>query len=232
MEAPAATGDRFRRAREAMVDDIANYSAMHRIKDPKVLAAMRKVPRDAFVPEDLKLHAYSDRPLPIGEGQTISQPFIVAYMTDALELRPGEKVLEIGTGSGYQAAILAEVVDEVYTIEIVETLGRRAERTLKDLGYDKVRVRIGDGYRGWPEAAPFDAVIVTCAPDHIPQPLVDQLRLGGRMMIPVGEELSGRSWAAQELVLVRKTEKGMRREKKMDVRFVPMTGEAQAPRER
>jgi len=212
-----------------MVDLVAAYSPDHRVKDPKVLAAMRKVPRHEFVPSDIVRQAYSDGPLLIGEGQTISQPMIVGFMTEALSLRPSDKVFEVGTGSGYQAAILGELVKEVYTVEIVPSLGRRAEQTLKRLGYKNVWVRVGDGYRGWPQKAPFDAIIVTCAPDHIPQPLVDQLKVGGRMIIPVGPEIKG-AFSAQELIIVRKTEKGMKREKRMDVRFVPMVGEAKRKR--
>lgn len=211
--------------RDAMVDLIAAHSPEQRVRDPRVLSAMRRVARHEFVPADVSAQAYGDHPLPIGEGQTISQPFIVGAMTELLEPKPGDRVLEIGTGSGYQAAVLAELVKEVYTVEIVEPLARRAEAALKRLGYKNIFVRAGDGYRGWPEAAPFDSIIVTCAPDHIPQPLMDQLKIGGRMVIPVGAELKG-LWSAQELVVVRKTERGMEREKRMDVRFVPMTGEA------
>ena len=163
-------------------------------------------------------HAYEDRPLPIGEGQTISQPYIVAAMTELLALEPGERVLEVGTGSGYQAAVLAELGADVYSIEIVEPLGRRAAEDLARLGYE-VNLRIGDGYRGWPEAAPFDAIIVTAAPEQVPPPLIEQLKVGGRLVIPVG------SWS-QELVLLRKEEDGVHRERVADVRFVPMTGEA------
>ena len=147
---------------------------------------MRKVPREQFVPEQIRGQSYSDGPLPIGYDQTISQPFIVAFMTEKLGLRPTDRVLEIGTGSGYQAAILAELAAEVYTIEIVEPLGKTAEATLQRLGYKNVHVETGDGYKGWPKHAPFDAIIVTCAPDHVPQPLVEQLKEGGRMVIPVG----------------------------------------------
>jgi len=149
------------------------------IRDCKVLEAMAKVPRHEFVPEAYRDMAYSDTPLPIGEGQTISQPYIVALMTEALELNPGDRVLEVGTGSGYHAAVLSEIAKEVYTIEIIESLGRTAEERLKRLGYKNVKVRIGDGYLGWQEYAPFDAIIVTCAPEHIPQPLVEQLAEGG-----------------------------------------------------
>jgi protein-L-isoaspartate(D-aspartate) O-methyltransferase len=190
------------------------------ISDAKVVAAMRKVQRHEFVPEESRDAAYVDTALRIGLGQTISQPFVVAYMTQMLELKGDEKVLEIGTGSGYQAAVLAEIADEVYSIEIVEPLARRAEKTLKRLGYDKVHVMVGDGYRGWPKHAPFDAIIVTAAPDHIPQPLVEQLKVGGRMVIPVGK------WG-QKLTLITKDESGVTIEKDLPVIFVPMTGEAQ-----
>lgn len=212
--------------RDVMVDLIATYSAEHRVRAPGVLAAMRKVARHDFVPAAVADRAYGDYPLPIGEGQTISQPFIVGTMTEVLEVKPGDRVLEIGTGSGYQAAILGELAREVYTIEIIEPLARRSRETLERLGYKNVFVRAGDGYRGWPEAAPFDSIIVTCAPDHIPRPLVNQLRIGGLMVIPVGQELRG-VWSAQQLVVVRKTPKGMERQAIMDVQFVPMTGEAQ-----
>jgi len=191
------------------------------VKDEQVLKAMRGVPRHEFVPDSQERYAYMDRPLPIGYSQTISQPYIVAYMTEALELEPGRKVLEIGTGSGYQAAVLAEITDHVYSIEIVCPLAERAGKTLSRLGYDRVVVKCGDGYRGWPEHAPFDAVIVTAAPDHVPEPLVEQLARGGRMVIPVGE------WS-QELILIKKLEDGtIERERLLPVRFVPMTGEAQ-----
>ncbi|NVL92451.1 MAG: protein-L-isoaspartate(D-aspartate) O-methyltransferase [Desulfobacterales bacterium] len=187
------------------------------IKDPRVIEAMRKVRRHLFVPEDLRESAYDDRPLPIGEGQTISQPYIVAFMTEALNLSPGDNVLEIGTGSGYQAAILAEIAREVYTVEIRPRLGETARERLNEMGYRNISVKIGDGYKGWPEKVPFDAIIVTCAPEEIPKPLVDQLAEGGRMIIPVGER-----GGVQELVLLKK-EKGMIREKAvMKVLFVPM----------
>ncbi|PIP82577.1 MAG: protein-L-isoaspartate(D-aspartate) O-methyltransferase [Elusimicrobia bacterium CG_4_9_14_3_um_filter_62_55] len=215
-----------RKARKSMVQKLLRYKK-NRIVDRAVIAAMEKVERHRFVPEAVARFAYEDRPLPIGEGQTISQPFIVAFMTQLLAPRAGEKVLEIGTGSGYQAAILAELGAEVYSIEIIDTLARRAERTLDALGYDRVRVRLGDGYKGWPRAAPFDAVIVTCAPDHVPEPLIQQLKVGGRMVIPVGAKTGSNEWAVQELVVIRKTAAGLERERTMDVRFVPMTGEAE-----
>lgn len=188
------------------------------LTNARVLAVMGRVPRHEFVPASFRAQAYDDHPLPIGYGQTISQPFIVAFMTEKLEPKASDKVLEIGTGSGYQAAVLSGLVSNVYTIEIVEPLARRAEADLKRLGYTNVMVRAGDGYKGWPEAAPFDAIIVTCAPDHVPPPLVNQLKEGGRMIIPVGPA------GDQELFVLRK--KGDRVEKSavLPVRFVPMTG--------
>ena len=192
------------------------------VTDPRVLRAMEVVPRERFVPAARRDQAFDDVPLPIGEGQTISQPYIVALMSSLLELRGDERVLEIGTGSGYPAAILAELAAEVYTIEIIESLGERARRTLSELGYTNVHVRIGDGYKGWPEAAPFDAVLVTAAPERIPQPLLDQLRVGGRLVIPVGGFF-------QELQVITKTEDGIRKQAVTPVRFVPMTGRVQSP---
>jgi len=172
----------FTEAREKMVEEQIRQRG---ISDSRVLSAMTKVPRHRFVPDEQLDHAYADHPLPIGQGQTISQPYIVALMTEFLSLQPGEKVLEIGTGSGYQAAILAELTDQVYTVEIIEPLGQRAAATLKELGYN-IYTKIDDGYYGWLEYAPFDAIIVTCAPDHVPQPLREQLRDGGRLVIPIG----------------------------------------------
>jgi protein-L-isoaspartate(D-aspartate) O-methyltransferase len=209
--------DEYQAAREQMVREQIEARG---IRDARVLAALRKVPRHLFVPPEEQHEAYFDFPLAIGYGQTISQPYVVAFMTEALELKPRDRVLEIGTGSGYQAAILAELVPEVYSIEIVEPLAREAEARLRCLGYSNVHVRAGDGYRGWPEAAPFDAIIVTAAPDHIPQPLVDQLREGGRMVLPVGR------WD-QELVRLRRKGAAILRESLLPVRFVPMTGEAE-----
>jgi protein-L-isoaspartate(D-aspartate) O-methyltransferase len=189
------------------------------ITNRRVLAVMGKVPRHELVPPDVRAFAYADHPLPIGHGQTISQPYIVAFMTEKLDPKPTDRVLEIGTGSGYQAAVLSGVVAKVHTIEIVEPLARRAEADLKRLGYTNVFVRAGDGYKGWPEAAPFDTVIVTCAPDHVPQPLVDQLKEGGRMVIPVGEANN------QSLYLLEKRGTNVVRRAILPVRFVPMTGE-------
>lgn len=190
------------------------------IIDVNVLQAMSEVPRHEFVPEKYRSESYTDGPLPIEYGQTISQPYIVAIMTQLLRIDSTSKVLEIGTGSGYQAAILAEIAKEVYTIEIVEPLCKRADSVLSTLGYDRVHVRCGDGYRGWPEVAPFDAIIVTAAPDHVPQPLIDQLDSDGIMVIPVGDRY-------QELLQITKSEEGVIRKSVIPVRFVPMTGEAE-----
>lgn len=180
---PLPTADPFSQRRKAMVD---TQLRARDITDEQVLAVMEKVPRHEFVPADVREQAYADHPLPIGYGQTISQPYIVGLMTQLLGLKRGEKVLEIGTGSGYQASILAELTDQVYTVEIIPELATRAEATLRRLGYSQVQVKTGDGYFGWEEHAPFDAIIVTAAPDHVPQPLVQQLKDGGRLVIPVG----------------------------------------------
>ncbi len=187
------------------------------IRDPRVLAAMRTVPRHEFVPDDLRPFAYQDTPLAIGHGQTISQPYIVALMTQLAAVGPGAKVLEVGTGSGYQAAVLAEIVAQVYTIEIVAPLAERARADLARLGYANVHVRAGDGYLGWPEAAPFDAIIVTAAAPRIPEPLKAQLKDGGRLVIPVGEEY-------QSLVVLTRTGSRFAEQTVLPVRFVPMTG--------
>lgn len=190
------------------------------ITHPAVLSAMRSVPREQFIPEKMKLHAYDDSPLPIGEGQTISQPYIVAAMTEALDPEPGDIIYEVGTGSGYQAAVLAEIVAHVYTKEIVEPLAEWAKENLKAAGYTNVTVAAGDGYVGWPEHAPFDGIVVTAAPDHVPQPLIDQLKPGGRLVIPVGKQHD-----VQELLLIEKEEDGSTlRRSMMPVRFVPLTG--------
>ena len=190
------------------------------INDQRVLAAMAKVPREEFVPPDSRAASYEDGPLPIGYAQTISQPYVVAFMTEQLRLKPSDRVLEVGTGSGYQVAILAELVSEIYSIEIVEPLAKNAEATLQRLGYKNVHLKIGDGYKGWPETAPFDAIIVTCAPDKVPQPLVDQLKDDGRMVIPVGDRF------AQQLYLLEKKNGQLKQSATLPVRFVPMTGEA------
>jgi protein-L-isoaspartate(D-aspartate) O-methyltransferase len=211
--------DDFADARRRMVEE---QIAARGIAHPKVLAAMASIPRHEFVPEDQRGEAYTDQPLPIGAGQTISQPYIVAYMTEQIAPKPEDRVLEIGTGSGYQAAVLARLVREVYSIEIVESLGRRAKQDLARLGFANVQVKIGDGYAGWPEAAPFDVIIVTCAPEHVPEPLVQQLKEGGRMIIPVG----GRN-QAQELYLMDKRQGKLHQRAVLPVRFVPMTGRAE-----
>jgi protein-L-isoaspartate(D-aspartate) O-methyltransferase len=203
--------------RERMVKE---QLVMRGINAERVLAAMNKVPREEFVPENLRGASYTDQPLPIGYDQTISQPYIVAFMTEELQPQPQDRVLEVGTGSGYQAAILAELVAEVYSIEIIEPLAKTAETTLRRLGYKNVHVKVGDGYKGWLENAPFDAVIVTCAPDHVPQPLTDQLKEGGRMIIPVGDV------GDQDLYLLEKKNGQLERRAVAPVRFVPMTGEA------
>lgn len=206
--------DDFARLREIMVQ---RQIMARGVKNPDVIKAMLKVPRHLFVPKTRRAYSYEDYPLSIGEGQTISQPYIVAYMTEALELSPGDKVLEIGTGSGYQAAILGELVKEVYTIEIVAKLGKRAQQTLHKLGYKNIHVKIGDGYKGWPDEAPFDAVIVTCAPEKVPRALIEQLKEGGRMIIPVG-----RTGGVQKLVRAVKKGGRLKTDDVMYVRFVPM----------
>jgi len=208
-----AADDVFARRRAAMV---AAQIEARGISDAAVLAAMRKVPRHRFVPPSLVDDAYMDSPLPIGLQQTISQPYIVAYMSEALRVGRQHKVLEIGTGSGYQAAVLGELAGAVYTIEIVPELGERARVLLEELGYANVHVRVGDGYLGWPEQAPFDRIIVTAAPDHVPPPLVDQLAIGGHLVIPVGR------WE-QEMTIVTKTDRGVVTRTTIPVRFVPLT---------
>ena len=209
--------DERREARERMVRE---QIAARGLRDPLVLEALRKVPRHLFVPPGSRAYAYDDTPLPIGHGQTISQPYVVAFMTEALELKPQDRVLEVGTGSGYQAAVLAQLARGVYSIEIVEELAKEAKERLASLGISNVQVRVGDGYRGWPEVAPFDAIVVTAAPDHIPQPLIDQLRDGGRLIIPLGRY-------DQDLVRIRRTRRGIEKETLLPVRFVPMVGEAE-----
>jgi protein-L-isoaspartate(D-aspartate) O-methyltransferase len=207
------------RAIEQDVRETVAYIGKDRL-DPRVMEAVARVPRHEFVPLSERTYAYENRPLPIGEGQTISQPYIVALMTDMLALEPDAVVLEVGTGSGYQAAVLAELAARVYSIEIVEALGLAARERLARLGYDNVEVRIGDGYAGWPEQAPFDAVIVTAAAPHIPDPLVEQLKKGGRMAIPVGD-----AWFTQQLMLVTKDENGQVSSRSvLPVAFVPLTG--------
>ncbi len=212
--APAGGGEDFDTARERMVVEQIEARG---VKDALTLAALRKVGRHLFVPESALQDAYRDHPLPIGHGQTISQPYIVGFMTEALKLKGGEKVLEVGTGSGYQAAVLAEIAAQVFTIEIVEALATEARQRLVGLGYRSVQVRAGDGYAGWPEEAPFDGIMVTAAAPSVPEPLKRQLKDGGRLILPLGDEF-------QELVVV--TRKGERfiETRVLAVRFVPMTG--------
>ncbi|HVS02936.1 MAG TPA: protein-L-isoaspartate(D-aspartate) O-methyltransferase [Thermoanaerobaculia bacterium] len=214
---PAAAQDPFMEQRERMVDEQIRRRG---VRGPQVLRAMREVPRHLFVPSETRNQAYEDHPLPIGWGQTISQPYMVALMTELLDLDGDDEVLEIGTGSGYHAAVLSRVAGKVYSIEILGELGLQARSNLERLGYDNVEVRIGDGYQGWPEQAPFDAIILTAAPPKIPQPLIDQLKVGGKMVVPVGSFL-------QDLLLITRTRRGIEKRTVAPVRFVPMTGEAQ-----
>ena len=221
----AAEGDDFAEARRRLLAEVeldmretARSTGRDRL-DPRVAAAVGRVPRHRFVPPQLVGRAYENRPLPIGHEQTISQPFIVALMTELVDPKPTDRVLEIGTGSGYQAAVLAELVARVYTIEIVRPLGEQAAAVLASLGYRNVETRIGDGYLGWPEAAPFDAIVVTAAPDHMPQPLIDQLAPGGRLVAPVGSR-----FGVQTLQLLRKDAQGRAVTRSvLEVRFVPLT---------
>jgi len=215
----ARAQDDYQAQREAMVNDLVARGV---ISDARVIAAMKQVQRHLFVPSSVQAAAYQNTPLPIGHGQTISAPDIVAMMTEALKPKATDKVLEIGTGSGYQAAVLSKLVKHVYTIEIVEPLATSAKQRLQDLGYTNVTVKAGDGYQGWPKHAPFDSIIVTCAPNEVPQPLVDQLKEGGLMVIPMGEE-----GGAQKLYLIKKKGGKLEKTELADVIFVPMTGEAQ-----
>ncbi len=220
--APAQSRTTADSARNKMVDDEIVGAG---VKNKRVIEAMRNTPRHEFVPLGQRKYAYLDMALPIGEGQTISPPFVVAYMTEAIDPRPTDKVLEIGAGSGYQAAVLAKLVSEVYTIEIVAPLGHRAAKVLEKLRYDNVHVKVGDGFQGWPEHAPFDKIIVTCSPEKVPPALVEQLREGGRMVIPVGQRYQ------QTLYLLKKTDGKMVAEALQPTLFVPMTGTAEAGRE-
>jgi protein-L-isoaspartate(D-aspartate) O-methyltransferase len=219
--APAQSRSAMDDARNRMVDEEIVAAG---VKNPRVIKAMRETPRHEFVPLSQRKNAYFDMALPIGDGQTISPPFIVAYMTEALDPQPTDKVLEIGTGSGYQAAVLSGLVREVYSIEIVEPLGRRAAKTLERLRYDNVHTKVGDGFLGWPEHAPFDKIIVTCSPEKVPQPLIEQLKEGGRMVIPVGERYQ------QTLYLMKKQDGKLVSESLQPTLFVPMTGKAEEGR--
>jgi len=213
------TQEEFAQQREQMVE---TQLKSRDIRNERVLEAMKKVPRHLFMPASVRQYAYVDSPVPIGQRQTISQPYIVALMTQTVDPKPGDRSLEVGTGSGYQAAVLGELVQEVYTIEIIPDLAERAEKALADLGYDNVEVRQGDGYQGWPEKAPFDIILITAAPEEIPQPLIHQLAEGGRLVVPVGPQ-----GEAQTLTLVTKEKGELKRAYITDVRFVPMTGEVQ-----
>jgi protein-L-isoaspartate(D-aspartate) O-methyltransferase len=227
----AQAGDSYETQRGRMVEEIASLGRETSAEtgraalSARVMAAMGRVPRHEFMPAAQHAHAYSNRPLPIGLGQTISQPYIVALMSDLLDVKPGDRVLEVGTGSGYQAAVLAELAGAVYSIEIMEPLGREAAERLKRLGYHNVMTRIGDGYRGWPEHAPFDSIVVTAAPREVPSPLIEQLKPGGRLVVPVGAQAAG-----QSLLLIEKRSDGtLTRRNVLAVRFVPLTGEAEKP---
>lgn len=222
----AAAQDNFAERRAAMVNEVRELTVTLQAEtgipklDPRVLAAMERVPRHEFVPPGERERAYQNRPLPIAHGQTISQPYIVALMTHLMRIEPDDVVLEVGTGSGYQAAVLAELARHVYTIEIVEPLGKQAAQRLKALGYENITARIGDGYQGWPSEAPFDAIMVTAAPDHVPRPLIEQLKNNGRMVLPVGG-----NFLSQQLVVVEKKPDGrIETQQVIPVRFVPLTG--------
>lgn len=216
---PGCVSDSHDPTRQAERDRMVDEHIIPRgVKDQAVLAAMRRIPRHRFIPLSYSASAYDDAPLPIGHGQTISQPSLVAFMTEALSLQGAKNVLEVGTGSGYQAAVLAEIVPHVFTIEIVEPLATEAAKTLAELGYRNIHTRVGDGYQGWPKEAPFDAIIVTASSEHVPQPLLDQLAVGGRLILPVGKAFQ----EAQELVLYRRITDGYERTRLSLVRFVPL----------
>lgn len=219
---PPAGGSAWEEQMDARRRMVETQIVARGVRDPRVIAAMERVPRHRFVPPGIQHEAHDDHPLPIGQGQTISQPYIVAAMTEALGVGPGARVLEVGTGSGYQAAVLAEVVGpegQVFSIEILEPLSRQASQVLRDLGYAQVHLRVGDGWFGWPEAAPFQGILVTAAPREVPPALLDQLAVGGVLVAPIGE-------GVQDLVRIRRTDQGLEREVLMGVRFVPMTGGA------
>ena len=217
-DTPDRTADPGKQRRHMVEDQLRRRD----IRDERILEVMGRIPREEFVRPSDRALAYDDGPLPIGHGATISQPFIVALMTQSIAPCPGDRVLEIGTGSGYQAAVLGDITAEVYSIEILEELSRTATARLEKLGYDNIQIRAGDGYRGWPDRAPFDAIVVTAAPPEVPAPLLEQLAPGGRMIIPVGR-------IDQELLVIVRTEGGLERQRVIPVRFVPMTGEAQEP---
>ena len=216
------TQEDFAQQREQMVE---TQLESRDIQSERVLEAMKKVPRHLFMPASVRQYAYVDSPVPIGKGQTISQPYIVGLMTQTVDPKPGDRALEVGTGSGYQAAVLGELVQEVFSIEIIPDLAERAEKVLSELGYDNVEVRQGDGYQGWPAKAPFDIILITAAPEEIPQPLIDQLAEGGRLVVPVGPQ-----GEIQTLTLVTREKGEVKKTYITDVRFVPMTGEVQQSR--
>ena len=210
---PAGADDAFAAQRRTMVDELRRRG----VTRTDVLAAMEQVPRHLFVPDDVRAQAYSDQPLPLGGGRSVYQPYVVALMTSLLELKRGDKVLEVGTGSGYHAAVLSRIAREVYSIEIVETVASQASKKLSVLGYHNVAVKVGDGYQGWPDKAPFDAILLSAAPPHIPKPLLNQLRVGGRMVVPVGGFF-------QDLQVITKVADGLETRNIIPVRLAPMTG--------
>lgn len=208
--------------RNDMVENYIQHSVYNPVSDIRILDAMKAVPRHKFVPSDFQQYAYANTPLLIGQGQTISQPIIVAHMTELLKIKSGDKILEIGTGSGYQAAVLSELTPFVYSVEIIEKLGVQAIELFENLGYNTIKVKIGDGYEGWAKYAPYDGIIVTCAPENIPEPLIDQLKPGGRIVIPLGKKNQ-----IQDLVVIKKDKKGqIKQVSQYPVRFVPMTGKS------
>lgn len=231
IDVTAAEADRDARLAELRARMVSEQIQARGVSDERVLAAMRRVPRHLYVPDVPAEDAYQDRPHPIGHRQTISQPYVVAVMTELAEIREGSRVLEVGTGSGYQAAVLCEIAAEVYTIEIVDALAKRAAATLEQQGYTNVHVRSGDGYRGWPEAAPFDAIIVTAGAPRVPAPLLEQLAVGGRLVLPVDQPADWSMEKVQRLEVHRRTDDGFVREEHEAVRFVPMTGEVREEQE-
>ena len=217
LAAPARAGDRFEAQRKAMVEEQIRQRG---ITKPEVLAAMGQVPRHMFVPEGLQAQAYAHQPIDLGKGRTIYQPYVVALMTSLLDLKSGSKVLEVGTGTGYHAAVLSRIARQVYSIEIVQGVANQAAKRLESMGYPNVEIRVGDGYQGWQEKAPFDAILLSAAPPHIPKPLIDQLKVGGKMVVPVGGFF-------QDLLVITKTADGIEKRTVIPVRLAPMTGKVQ-----
>jgi protein-L-isoaspartate(D-aspartate) O-methyltransferase len=214
---PAGAGDRFEAQRKAMVEEQIRQRG---ITQPEVLTAMGQVPRHMFVPESLQAQAYAHQPISLGNGRTIYQPYVVALMTSLLDLKRGSKVLEVGTGTGYHAAVLSRIARQVYSIEIVQGVANQAAKRLENMGYPNIEIRVGDGYQGWPEKAPFDAILLSAAPPHIPKPLIDQLRVGGKMVVPVGGFF-------QDLLVITKTADGIEKRTVIPVRLAPMRGKVQ-----